>query len=74
MATKKKFYYIANVIFENNHQSVFALATYDVDEELVNMHFESWARTYVGMKLEILRLSPCGLQDYKKITTKISWL
>lgn len=73
MATKKKNYLVANVLFENHHESVLALETYDFDVEIIKLHFEFWARAYVGMRLEVLRLSPCSYQDYKKITTRISW-
>lgn len=71
--TKKKNYYVASVLFENDHQSVLALETYDTDETLIKLHFEFWSRAYVGMKLEILTLSTCDLKDYRKITTKINW-
>ena len=71
--TKRKNYYVASVLFENDHLSVLALETHDTDEELVRLHFEFWSRTYTGMNLEILMLSSCDLNDYKKITTKISW-
>lgn len=73
MATKKKHYYVAYVLFENEHQSVLALETYDFDEELIRLHFEFWSRAYTGMNLEILKLSSCDLKDYRKITTKINW-
>lgn len=73
MATKKKNFYIAQVLFENGHQSVLALETYDTDEELIRLHFEFWSRAYTGMKLEILNLSSCGFREYRKITTMISW-
>lgn len=73
MATKKRNYLVAHVLFENKHESVLALETYDFDAEIIKLHFEFWARAYVGMRLEILELSPCSYQDYKKITTKISW-
>lgn len=73
MASKKKNYCVANVLFENNHESVLALETNDSDVEMIKLHFEIWARAYVGMRLEILRISACSYQDYKEITTKISW-
>lgn len=73
MATKKKNYYLAYVLFENGHKSVLALETYSTDEELVRLYFKSWSRGFTGMNLEILRLSSCDLKDYRKTTTKISW-
>jgi hypothetical protein len=73
MARKKKNYYLAYVLFDNGHKCVLALETYSTDEELVRLYFESWSRGFTGMNLEILTFSSCGLNDYRKTTTKISW-
>lgn len=73
MATKKKNYYIAHVLFENGHKSVLALASCEADEELVRVYYASWSRAFIGMELEILTLCSCKYCDYIGITTKIDW-
>lgn len=57
--TKKKHYYIAHVLFENGYKSVLALESFEKDEEIIRLCYESWSRAFIGMELKILKL--CSL-------------